>query len=702
MHAVAQSDAPPDCPAWDTLVEFNAGLLTDPEMERVAVHLATCGSCETAVRDLLDRSSGDGLSADIRRCMEQPAAVAPAGPAYAAMEAAARALGRTAADPGRATASECDPDTGFEVGDEQTIGPYAVLGVLGHGGMGVVYRAVQKPVNRVVALKTIIAGPAARPDAVARFRREGEAIARLDHPNIVRMYDFDEWEGCPYFSMEFVDGGSLANRLTGGPLDFRAAAELVRTLALAADYAHGRRVVHRDLKPGNVLLTADGTPKISDFGLSKLLDDGLDRITQTEAVLGTPSYMAPEQAGAGHPDQIDARTDVYALGAILYEAMVGCPPFGEANKLWTLEKVRTEIPLPPSKRRAGVPPGLEAVCLKCLEKDPALRYPSAGALAEDLGRWCRDERPTGPPGRVRRVGRAVRRQWAVAAAVVALLTGVSAVAAIKATRDPDRALRQIEAELAAGKTVELIGEKGGPKWSRWVVGESGDPHTAQKARAFVADNNNFVVQTWRPSLLELLPKVPTERYRITAEVRHIQEQEPGCVGIYIGRQNSSRVPQAIHFFSQYTFTDFPTRIAPHAVIDRVTKNNGRLGERCARLSSRLLSDDGGVLEVDTDIPGVGIDGPYYIPVRGATDVWRTLDVAVGPDSITATWNGVPMSIHRDNLDKEILATMEVIIGRRGIDSLPCDPAFVSDGGAGLYASRGVAFFRNVRIVPTGR
>jgi serine/threonine-protein kinase len=267
---------------------------------------------------------------------------------------------------------------------------YEILGLLGSGGMGVVYRARDVRLKRLVALKMILTGPHARPEELDRFRREAEAVARLQHPNVVQVYEVGEQDGRPYLALEYVGGGSLAERLDGRPQPPDEAARLVRAVALAVHAAHQRGIVHRDLKPANVLLTEDGTPKVTDFGLAKLLtcDPGASAAgqTQTGAVLGTPSYMAPEQA-LGDVHAIGPHTDVHALGALLYELLTGRPPFGGSTLLETLEQVRSVEPLPPSRLRPDVPRDLETICRKCLEKEPARRYPSAQALADDLGRY---------------------------------------------------------------------------------------------------------------------------------------------------------------------------------------------------------------------------------------------------------------------------------------------------------------------------
>jgi eukaryotic-like serine/threonine-protein kinase len=260
---------------------------------------------------------------------------------------------------------------------------YEILGKLGEGGMGVVYKARQIKLNRIVALKMILSGGHAREGDRARFRTEGEAIARLQHPNIVQVYEVGEHDGTPFFSLEFCSGGSLEIRLKGIPLPPREAARLVQTLALAMHAAHERNVIHRDLKPANVLLTRDGTPKITDFGLAKKMDDKGQ--TASGSIMGTPSYMAPEQAEARKT--VGPPADIYALGAILYEMLTGRPPFRAETPLDTLMQVLEREPAPPRLLNPSVDRDLETICLKCLEKGPQQRYLSAEALARDLERY---------------------------------------------------------------------------------------------------------------------------------------------------------------------------------------------------------------------------------------------------------------------------------------------------------------------------
>ena len=298
---------------------------------------------------------------------------------------------------------------------------YEILEELGRGGMGVVYKARQFRLNRLVALKMILSGAHAAPTDLVRFLAEAEAAAQLQHANIVQVHEVGSHAGLPFISLEYVDGGTLARKLRGTPLPPREAAGLTATLGRAVQYAHQHGIVHRDLKPANVLLTADGTPKIADFGLAKRSAAG-PGMTQTGAVLGTPSYMAPEQAEC--KKDVGPAADVYALGAILYELLTGRPPFQAPTQLETVLQVVSHDPVPPRRLQPRLPRDLETICLKCLQKDPRKRYASAADLADDLDRFLAD-RPivARPIGRPERAWRWCRRNPVVAGLAVVLAAG---------------------------------------------------------------------------------------------------------------------------------------------------------------------------------------------------------------------------------------------------------------------------------------
>ena len=299
-------------------------------------------------------------------------------------------------DPSAATSGYTPSDlTVVRPGDPEIAG-YEILDELGRGGMGVVYKARQIALNRMVALKMILAGAHAKPKDLERFRAEAQAVARFQHPGIVQIYEVGESNGMPYFSLEFVAGDTLSKKISHDPKPPEYAARIVESLALAMNYAHEHGIIHRDLKPANVLLAEDGTPKITDFGLAKTLEADSGQ-TQAGTVLGTPSYMAPEQANG---EAVGPLADVYSLGGILYDLLTGRPPFSGSSVLDTLEMVRSREPVPPSSLAGKLPRDIETIALKCLQKDAARRYQSAGELAADLRRFLENRpilaRPVGP------------------------------------------------------------------------------------------------------------------------------------------------------------------------------------------------------------------------------------------------------------------------------------------------------------------
>jgi hypothetical protein len=408
--------------------------LDEAEGEALAAHLADCRSCQTVLDELTEPDSVCGqatlpelpLSDNWAELLDKLKALTPRD-------------GNPAPDPVRAA------PPGYEI-----------LGELGRGGMGVVYKARQLRPPRLVALKMVRDSAFAAADALGRFRREAEAVARLKHPHIVEIHEVGEHAGLPYLCLEFLEGGTLATRAGGKPQPPRAAAETAETLARAVHYAHSQGVLHRDLKPANVLLTAQGQLKVTDFGLAKRLDSASVH-TETGAILGTPSYMAPEQATPGQAARLGPAADVWALGAILYEMLTGRPPFLAVNDLHTVLQVVAADPVTVRRLQPKVPRDLETICLKCLQKEPRKRYASALDLADDLGRFLRGEPIAARPvGRLERGWRWCRRNPPLAAAltaaavllVTAVVTAVLAAFQFRARADVEtRARRDLERQL---------------------------------------------------------------------------------------------------------------------------------------------------------------------------------------------------------------------------------------------------------------
>jgi len=348
--------------------------------------------------------------------------------------------------------------------DGPAIAGYEILGVLGRGGMGVVYLARQVSLNRLVAVKMILAGEHASPMQRERFLAEAEAVARLRHPGVVQIHEIGQAGGQPYFALEYLPGGTLAQRIAGTPQPPREAAALVEGLARAIHAAHVQGVVHRDLKPANVLFAEATTPerseqaKIADFGLAKLLDDEASP-TRSGTVLGTASYMAPEQA-SGHSKQVGPATDVYALGAILYEMLTGRPPFRAAAMVETLRQVVAEEAVPARRLNPAVPRDLDTICAKCLRKPTGQRYASAAELADDLCRYLRGEPVRARPVHAgERLVKWVRRNPVVTGLLVALVlfaVGAAVLAVLAVQSATNEALARQDAETNARQAIDRL------------------------------------------------------------------------------------------------------------------------------------------------------------------------------------------------------------------------------------------------------
>jgi WD40 repeat protein/tRNA A-37 threonylcarbamoyl transferase component Bud32 len=370
---------------------------------------------------------------------------------------------RTGVPPDPATAEtlpplsqDAAPTEGSLLEERVNVPGYEILRELGRGGMGVVYLARQQKLNRLVALKMILAGGHASDSDLARFLAEAEAVAQLQHPNVVSLLESGQHDGLPYFTLEYVGGGSFAERLRGTPLPPRDAAVLVAQLARGIQAAHERDIVHRDLKPANVLLSGDGTPRLTDFGLARRVQTAQKGLTATGAILGTPSYMAPEQA-EGKGGQVGPPADIYSLGAILYECLTGRPPFQGPTPLETLAQVVSDEPVPPTRLVRAVPRDVETICLKCLQKTPQRRYATALELAEDLTRFARGEPIVARPvGRLERAAKWARRKPATAALLtVSLLAALGlTIGGALFTLKLDQARADAEAERDRAKDMQ--------------------------------------------------------------------------------------------------------------------------------------------------------------------------------------------------------------------------------------------------------
>jgi hypothetical protein len=590
----------------------------------------------------------------------------------------------TVAEQTRASTPETPP---LRNGKELRFGRYEVLAEVGRGGMGVVYQARDTVLGRLVALKTIRNGPQAHPQEVERFYREARAAAQLDHPHIVEVLDIGRAGDEHYFAMAFVGGGSLARCRERFRADPRQAVALLEKVARAVHHAHEHHVIHRDLKPSNVLLDDRGEPLVGDFGLAKLLDSDVE-LTRTGQAPGTPAYMAPEQLDGRATPQCD----VWALGVILYELLTGQRPFAGQTGTEVTHLIRTADPPRPRTLCPGLDRGLETIVLKCLEKDLARRYASAGALADDLARWRRGE-PTvaRPEGWPRRLWRAVRRRtWKAPAALVCGCLLMAAAVAIylsalgggapPSEADPDRAVRDYQRRLARGEPVTLIPQQGPPAWSRPATGQGG-----REARG--AKDRPFSITSVEPYLLELLPDPQLRRYRFRAEVRHDTAAGPGEVGIYFAYRPFVTAKGGEHRFWQLTFNDQQGVFPPV---------QGREPEHEAVLRCQRYRPWGKVPGCKLRImPGPRKGFAPAVPLNGPAQTWRKVAVEVTADKVRAFWEGKAIG--------EVSAKQLRKVSREVLTD-PLDPIDPPSGDApgvalGLYVHRSTAAFRSVVIEP---
>jgi serine/threonine-protein kinase len=660
------------CPLPEVLAEYSVGRLPVEQVEVIAAHVAACDSCVEALDHLID---DDTLVAALRRHV-------PAG----------TPAGKPAGESSEEETTDAVRRGGFfPQGQEHPPSePYELLEKIGQGAMGVVFKARQVGLKRLVALKMALSGSLLSAEARARLRTEGEAIARLEHPNIVRVHDCGDLDGRPYFSMELIEGQSLAQKLAAGPLPEREAAELVRTLALAVSFAHQKDVIHRDLKPANILLDASGAVKLTDFGLAKLLDVDTGQ-TQPDTVMGTASYAAPEQA-RGDIAEVGPPADVYGLGAILYETLTCRPPFRAATRSETLQQVRTQDPVPPSRLRRRLCRNLEAVCLTCLEKSPSRRYPSAMALAEDLGRWLRDgDTLVRPPGPFRRIWKTVRRRPLRVAGMLGCVLAIVAAAlawnAYEATpeRGYQRSVAPLLAQLQKGEAVELIQPGGRAPAFRVRCGEG-----ITKARM---TEDGFVVTSPSLGLVELLPRVPVSRYRLHAELRH----------------DWTRFARVRYAGVGVTYTH-RTAFSPegtHHVIAGVVLNDWDQRPRAGKQQSPALLRLTWFLDTPTDgqsaFPQRFCHPPepylaWYSSPAARDGIPHVLDIDVAPEGTTAVLGDSPEQ-PLGPLRPEVFDRFSNILRTDQKEAKDVDLGPLNQPAIGVVVSGGQCTVRRLRIVP---
>lgn len=694
--ANSNPDQPNECPSFEVLVEFDLGNLTEEQIETVANHLAQCDKCIDVLAKWHSRSTDNAFEKELRECMVDLSRDRVGH--LPTVTAEPRAVSDTKSYDERISDLVRRPEN--LVG--RRFGRYEILAIIGAGGMGVVYKARDSLVNRIIAIKMIKLGKSSHDARLVRFAEECKTLATIHHPNVVQFYHFDEYEGIPYFTMEFVEGKTLSsfvpkqdqkkivnqeksttieqNRI----IPIAQSVSVLKTIALALQAIHQRKVIHRDLKPSNILIRSDGTPKIADFGLAKIteLENRID-LTKTGNVMGTPSYMAPEQA-IGDIHNIGPLSDVYALGAILYELLTGNAPFTGENEYDTIQKVVNDEPRRPSAVSADVPRMLEKICLKALAKKQADRHQSAQKLAEDLDDWLNNKHPRSLPSTFREIIQPTRRK----AILVGLGAAASAAGVYAYRNDPDVIRRGIEADLREGKTVELIGEKGPPKWMKWVVGESKSTIVPGHEKLFTVQSKNDV------SLIELVEDPQSNLYSIQIKVRHETAFDAihSSVGVYVARQEIKLPEGNASLFATFEFNDLLSS-QPKFDIEKGEILPGADAFHSS-INCRIYKEPTSTDKIDIKI--MKTNSPPIDPIGFSGGVWRTLSLMVNKNTVCCSWeNGAFFQLDMLNLAQKFRNIKTVLPESSALRSFV--PTFESRNGVGLFVSLGTASYKSMVI-----
>jgi serine/threonine-protein kinase len=576
---------------------------------------------------------------------------------------------------------------------------YEILGELGLGGMGAVYLAREVVPDRLVAIK-FLRRPGSQ-SAYDRFLVEVRALAALDHPNIIRVLATDFFRSDPFFTTEYFPNGSLLKKVEeSGALDPLEAARLMAVAARAVHAANQKDVIHRDLKPSNILLTADGVPKVADFGLAKRLDQDDDLTTSTGA-LGSPPYMAPEQTGKQGFEGVDARTDVYGLGATLYHLVTGHRPFVGDTPDEVMSRVLIDPPPPPRSLRLEVPRALEAIILKCLEKEPSRRYPSGEALAADLDRFVAGQQPEAPlltwPRRAEQWARRHKKRITMTAGLVLGIAALLAIAiVILRPVTPEDPAEEIRKRLRAGESVTLIGQTGLPRYHLWQLGggEFGACPTGEKTCYFESVGHG---------LLELVPDPGIDRYRLVLDIRHVSAAggrpvgpDRSYVGPYLAQAVSPTVDgRPVHTFFAATFADIHSNGAPAGVAAAQTSNVVRF--RSVAVSLRQNRDPG--LHQRVILPPL----PFAQSANLAGE-WRTFRIDVTPEGVTIDWKNpdgafVSLCKIQGEAIRDHYAELESDMNRDEAGSGVVVPPWSPRMPLGIWSFRAGVSLRNVVISP---
>jgi eukaryotic-like serine/threonine-protein kinase len=574
---------------------------------------------------------------------------------------------------------------------------YELLQRLGSGAMGDVYLAREEASERKIAIK-FLRFPSNQ-TAVERFLTEVRAIARIDHPNIVKVYATDFYCLIPFFTMEFIGGVTLSEWVAlNGPQSPTEAAQLTISITRAIKAAHAVNVLHRDLKPSNIIRCENGTLKVVDFGLAKRTDRD-DELTLANNPLGTPSFMPPEQISRQY-GEIGPPADVYGLGATLYYLLTGIPPFNGLDATEIVGHVITELPTSPRDIRSSIPRELEAIVLKCLEKDPGCRYPTAAALEDDLERFQAGLIPLAPQATpFRRAQRwASRNRKQLLKAVVVVMIAVVAffigsvswpIAMPLATSIQPDPLEEMQQVLDSGHSIELIGGTGWPRWHRLVIGEGSLVHSETK-------DKTVALQTHDIAYVELIPDPRHDHYQVTADVRYLDGSPVDtCAGIYIGDDEIvSANGTSIHSIVAVGFADIYT-LSELSILNVKPVHRVKLWTTTPFERPDQIVDRGRMTEKGNS---------FFTPCESASNPWRTLLFDVSPEGITSSWvnedkrqlqvgtiSAKALALDRKRVQADLVNTIH--------DPTPIVPPWHPRRPIGIWAIASVASFRNVKIIP---
>lgn len=572
------------------------------------------------------------------------------------------------------------------------IGMYELIEELRPGGMARVFKARHVQLQHVVALKVMHADNRPDADYVRRFQREAQAVANLHHPNIVAIQEYSAGTNPRFFTMPFMPRGSLDRQIYEYCNDPRRAVALLVKIARAVEYAHGRGVLHRDLKPGNILLDERGEPHVSDFGLAKLPDGG-EAITLDGQVMGTAAYMPPEQA-AGKVSELSPACDVWSLGVILFELLSGQRPFSGRDSEELLRKVLTSEAPQLRSVKASVPPALAAIVGKCLEREPKRRYGSVGALADDLERWQRGEAPSvRPDAWLARLLRRLRRSPATTALTMVAVLGAST--GLILSYQKDQPLRQWQRTLAAGHPVTLVGETGVPSWYRWIRGE-------KESTWKLESDGSFTVQTWSMALLELLPDPQNDHYRFSASVRQRSGDEGGHAGIYFAYDQHRVAEERGACFLRLSFNDAKDDRVRHTWLQQlpgIPKAPPPPGNQVWFEGHVLYGLDG---EAPAQASFAKANKTQFFVAAGADTSWRRLGVDVSPSKVVGSWEEAsfaetPFAAAAAGLEE--WRQQQTAGSTAQVPALASQLRFLPRGSLGLLVVKGCASFKHVSVEP---